>query len=309
MVRVIMVHGRGAGSSYRCILAYVREVLKESVRRVDPTAGSWLATHPQTIQLVYYADLIRKLTGETPEPCKGYRKPIDRLYRESQRCSRWLAFRGAMRDLGIDVAAALLRFTSFEFRSRLLRRDFKEVRAYLHDPAFAAAIRARLEAVLIPALAKQERVMLIAHSFGSVVAYDVLWMLSHRSTSVRLKAAKVERFVTLGSPLGDEPLKRRLLGRRRGGLARFPTNIRSWHNLSARGDAIAHDARLADDFRAMVRHRLIEEIVDHIGLGTVYRSREGVWNPHKLYGYLLLPEVGRLVARFLKEGAHPHEHP
>lgn len=300
MVRVIVVHGRGTKSSYRCELAYVREVLKESVRRVDRTAGSWLTTHPQAIRLVYYADLLRKLTGEPPQPCTSYRKPIDRLYRESQRYPRWLAFRGAMRDLGIDVVATLVRFTSFEFCCRLIRRDFQDVRAYLHDQAFTSAIRARLEAVLIPALTKQERVMLIAHSFGSVVAYDVLWMLSHKPTSTRLKSAQVKCFVTLGSPLGDEPLKHRLLGWRRGGLERFPTNIWSWHNLSARGDAIAHDARLANDFRAMVRHRLVEEIVDHIGLCTVYRSREGIWNPHKLYGYLILPEVGRLVAQHIR---------
>ena len=69
MVRVIVVHGRGVKPSKECKLRYVREVLTESVGRVSPTTGKWLAAHPRTIQLAYYADLLRRFTGAMPEPC------------------------------------------------------------------------------------------------------------------------------------------------------------------------------------------------------------------------------------------------
>jgi hypothetical protein len=80
---------------------------------------------------------------------------------------------------------------------------------------------------------------------------------------------------------------------------RYPTNIRSWFNFSARGDLVCYDARLSNDFRPMRRLNLIERMQEFRNLCNVYRSREGLWNPHKFYGYLILPEVGQLVANFL----------
>ena len=104
----------------------------------------------------------------------------------------------------------------------------------------------------MPALAAHDHVLLIAHSLGSVIAYDTLWELSHDPRGAHPPLGSVACLITLGSPLGDEPLTRRLKGWRESGRGRFPANIRQWHNFSARGDAVCHDARLANDFRAMV---------------------------------------------------------
>ena len=301
MVQIIVVHGRGTKPSRRCKLRYVREVLLTSVRRAESASGQWLAAHPGVVQLAYYADLTRRLLGEKPESCRDYREPIDRLYEESRSCPTGVSFQGFLRDLGADAAGVLERFLSMRTRRRWLLSRFPDVARYLSNDAFAASVRERLKKLLVPALLEKRRVLLIAHSLGSVVAYDVLWEISHRKQYRSLRGLMVDCFATMGSPLGDETVKKQLLGWRSPPNQRHPTAIRRWVNFSARGDVICHDAHLGNDFRLMRTRKLVESFTEKVNLCAVYRSREGQWNPHKLYGYLMLPEVGRLVADFLKE--------
>jgi len=193
----------------------------------------------------------------------------------------------------------LTRFLKSETRRRLLKEYFSDVSRYLFDPAFAGEVRQRLYQLLVPALRENQRILLMAHSLGSVVAYDSLWELSNGSRFEALWDRSVDLFVTLGSPLGDETVRENLLGGKNPPATRYPSNIRRWVNLSASGDTICYNAHLANDFRPMRRLKLLESIQEQTNLCNVYRGRDGNWNPHKLYGYLLLPEVGRLVADFL----------
>jgi hypothetical protein len=207
--------------------------------------------------------------------------------------------------VGVDAAVALTRFLTPAVRRQLVARQFADVLPYFQDPVFAARVRGRLARLLAPALRRRERVLLLAYGFGSVVAYDVLWQLSHGRPALRLRDRRIAGLVTMGSPLGDKTVREHLLGWGSPLPQRYPTNITRWDNLSARGDAICHDARLANDVRPMRSAGCLEHFEERTGLCTVYRSREGIWNPHKLYGYLILPEVGRLVAQQVRGSSRP----
>ena len=296
MVRIIVISGRGSQPSRSCKQRYVREVLIESVRRVNPQAAARLAAFPRAIQHAYYADLIRPRTGDAVEPCAGFRRAIDRLYLESRRCPTWLTFRAYLHDLGIDVSVELERMLKYSLRDRVLSRRFPDVLLYFRDHALASRIRARLQQLLLPALRGNTPVVLLAHSLGSVIAYDVLWKLSHTSGYAALRRRKVELLVTLGSPLGDRVVKSHLLGWRGPPPRSYPANIARWVNIAARGDAISHDERLANDFEGMIRSKAVGRFEDRVRVCTMYRGRGRVWNPHALYGYLLLEDVGRLVS-------------
>ena len=200
----------------------------------------------------------------------------------------------------MDATLRLTRFLDPSVRQLLVAELFDDVQRYFLLHSFASHVRKRLLTVLVPALRRRERVLLIAHSFGSIVAYDVLWMLSHLREYTSLHDRRVDTFVTLGSPLGDKVVKGHLLGWKYPLAQRYPANIRRWCNLSARGDVIAHDARVAGDFRPMRTHTPLERFEEYANLCTVYRGRDGAWNPHKLYGYLILPELGRLIATTLR---------
>ena len=105
--------------------------------------------------------------------------------------------------------------------------------------------------------ASDRPVLLIAHSMGSVIAFESLWQLTH----IDRKPADV-CLVTMGSPLGQRYIQKRIKGFDKIGKGRYPTGIKRWINLTAVGDMTAVDPRLANDYREMVELGLINDIED-----------------------------------------------
>ncbi len=138
-------------------------------------------------------------------------------------------------------------------------------------------------------------VLLVAHSMGSVIAFDALWQLSH----VDGDAAPLALWVTMGSPLGQRYIQRRLLGHDEPGALRFPTNVRCWINLTAVGDMTAVDPQLADDYAAMARLGLVEYVRD-LALYGHFRQ-DGRLNVHSEYGYFANAVTGKVIADWWRE--------
>lgn len=180
---------------------------------------------------------------------------------------------------------------------RLLCKDF----AQYFDPKsdYAMKVRQRLMKRLCELLDRGDRILLIAHGTGSVIAYDVLWQLSH-DTELKEKYGdkKIEVWVTLGSPLGDSSIQRRLLGAKEQLLAKFPVNVISWHNVSAEDDYTCHDNTLADDFKAMLQQRMVSSVNDYMIFNLAVRY--GKSNPHSSLGYYIHPRVSKLIADWLQ---------
>lgn len=168
------------------------------------------------------------------------------------------------------------------------------LRYFENRDGIGVRVREILKAPLRAAFADGDRVLLIAHSMGSVIAYDALWELWHEEHN----RGRVDLLLTLGSPLGMRFVQKRLVGFRNHGHARYPGNIRRWINASTEGDVTALDPTLRDDFGALVAHGLTESITDvHDGLYGYFRNEEGL-NVHRSYGYLVQPRVGEAIARW-----------
>ena len=149
--------------------------------------------------------------------------------------------------------------------------------------------REKLKRVLRDAADHRRPVLLLAHSMGSVIAFDALWQMTHREGS----EAAVDLFVTSGSPLGQKIVQRRLLGRNESGAQRYPGNIGDWINIAALGELTAIDRTLNDDFRAMIRHGLVADIRD-VEVFNYYHMH-GALNVHAEYGYLVNEVTARSV--------------
>jgi hypothetical protein len=131
------------------------------------------------------------------------------------------------------------------------------------------------------------------------------WLPTTRSGRCRVVAtetvdsrtAKVTTWLTMGAPLGDESVKRRLNGADAEKFRRYPNNILSWLNVAAEDDYACHDDRLANDYAGMLEQRLISRIED----ARIYNLavRYGRSNPHNAYGYLTHPRVTRAIAKWL----------
>lgn len=159
----------------------------------------------------------------------------------------------------------------------------------------ADRVRGIVKAEIEKARAGSDSVCLIGHSMGSVIAYEALWELTHRDD----RPARIELFLTLGSPLGMKYVQHKLLGVR-DRSHRYPAGIGKWVNVSAVGDLVSVDERVGDDFAPMVTEGHAGEIVDlHQDIYTAFRNERGL-NPHRSYGYLVHPKVGEVIAKWAR---------
>ena len=156
----------------------------------------------------------------------------------------------------------------------------------------ACKIRGLQKQPLREAAENDDKVLLIGHSMGSIIAYDSLWELHHLENLEDC----VDTLLTIGSPLGMHYVQQHLSGLNNQQVPSYPGNLRQWINISARGDLVALDRSLADDFRAMIDHQQIESITDwREDIFNHYRDSKGL-NAHKSYGYLINPVVSKTIA-------------
>lgn len=167
----------------------------------------------------------------------------------------------------------------------LLGIGLSDLAAYYDDASLRGQIRLRLSELFDRHRGKQ--IFLIAHSMGSIVAYDVLRM------SERTPAIQVEHLVTIGSPLGLPLVSRKI--RLEFGATQTPANVRRWTNLADPGDKVALDCNLANEYTATNSGVRVQDVLIH----NDYVSHLGRANKHKSYGYLRAPELSDLVREFL----------
>jgi hypothetical protein len=175
-------------------------------------------------------------------------------------------------------------------RMELHLRDLMRYEQNTHG--VADHVRKLLKLPLLAAADSRRPVLLIGHSMGSVIAYDALWELTHEDRG----PAAVDLLLTMGSPLGQRYIQRRIRGHDRSGKERFPGNIAHWKNLSAIGDLTAIDPWLANDFAEMVELGLVDGIDDELILN--YFRLEGNLNVHAEYGYLANEKTAHTIARW-----------
>lgn len=180
---------------------------------------------------------------------------------------------------------------------RLVSKDF--ARYFDQKADYAMRVRERLRERLCEAFDRGGRVALVSHGTGSVVAYDVLWQFSHDpDLKEKYGEEKVELWVTLGAPLGDSHIRKRLLGAKHKSEARFPLNVIAWHNVSAEDDYTCHDNTLADDFKKMMQQRVVSAVHDY----QIYNLavRYGRSNPHSSIGYFIHPRTSKILVDWLQ---------
>jgi len=152
-------------------------------------------------------------------------------------------------------------------------------------------IRDRLEKILLKH--KGKNILLIGHSMGSIISYDVL---SEPDINVN-----VDTYVTIGSPLGLPVIMSRIAAEQKqwngdaAPLTTPPTVQRNWYNFSDLHDKVAINYNLSDDYGDN-EHEV--HVIDKI----IYNDYEcyGKKNPHKAYGYLRTPEMAEILYNFLR---------
>jgi hypothetical protein len=274
----------------------LKRVLAAALARMRPGSERWLDERPENFILCSWTSLLyseqRDIALDKPgierllaNPIANAeeRREIDRFGRKLKRI--WHLLGDSFPALSAMIASSALKVT------------LADVHRYLDDRGgVAGRIRSRLVAELEAAWADGDRVLLMGHSLGSVIAYDSLWQLA-REKRVR---GRVELFMTLGSPIATRFIRQRLLGGDRRGAERFPDNIDRWLNVSARGEMVALNRRIKPFFAPMLAHGLIDSIRDEPAIYNHFHGINGL-DVHKSYGYLNHAVVAGHVARWLRD--------
>jgi hypothetical protein len=154
----------------------------------------------------------------------------------------------------------------------------------------------RLKAFLIKH--KRDDVLLIAHSMGSIIAYNVLTLFARK--------LKIKTLITIGSPLGVPFVISKIanelhLNNRETQRPEIPFSIqKNWFNFSDLEDKVAFNYHLKDEFPVNAKGVKITDFI----VSNDY-TINGNHNPHKSYGYLRTPEVTSKIYSFLTEKRIP----
>jgi hypothetical protein len=268
----------------RCILA--------GVRRIDGPVAKAIEADPGAFDVVSWTfdfygeyrdfELDREAVDAVIEKPHADERDIAEATSFQRRFTRWLYRLG-------DLLPFLIPHVANERMAVHLR----DLRRYLQDDnGIAGHTRQMLKLRLGAASGGRQPVLLIAHSMGSVIAYDSLWELGASGRD----HLRLDTLFTMGSPLGQRYMQKRLKGAGSTGYERYPNNIRRWKNLSAIGDLTALDPILADEFDEMLELGLLESFEDDVMLS--HFRLDGILNVHAEYGYLVHEKTARTICEW-----------
>ena len=261
---ILLLHGRGQ-------LGRDTAEIREDWQRSLETGISKLTDRPVIgsgdVRLVWYADI---LDPGSSAGCDADRRMQPRRTGEGNDDVLQLI-------LGVTSTLFTSLYESMPEESRFSMRALVGDVLYLGDRWKRCGVERRLEAAFAQATREARPVILVAHSFGSLVAYAYLRADRTLASSA---APRIHRYVTLGSMLGIPELQELVLGR--AGPLSLPASVRSWVNVRHVRDPFA--APLADS-TSDKRHATIREVIT---------SGDAI-DPHDIVTYLRDAATARAI--------------
>lgn len=302
MAKVIIgIHGLGNKPSQKILENWWKEAMLEGLK----TAG-YDVKFPK-FELIYWADILyekplREEIKDKNDPCY-----LDEKYVPANGMRRYENhnIRKKMLDW-YDVAVDKIFLNedmsiNYSYISdSVIHKYFKDLEAYylnhkVKSNGQIVMARDQIRKRVIKALKKYrgDDIFLIAHSMGSIVAFDIL--------TFNLPKLRINTFATIGSPLGIPFVRSKIALEKKMVLnedvkLRTPHGVRKWYNFSDLEDSVAINYSLKDDFDA---NRAGVKPIDFIVNNDYEINKEK--NPHKSYGYLRAPEFSDVLAAFLQQ--------
>jgi hypothetical protein len=312
---IILIHGRHFKPHHEELEAQWRDALSFGFQRDYPDRITDLQqTH---VEFVYYGDISKAFllsngleydeAADIAErrqmlaQLKTYKKQA--FYQKSVYNN--LPGKTAAKEALADSLGGILSF--FRVSEPIISQVAPDMREYWNEESeFGTLVRYPMSAPLRQAMDNRQpgsEILVVAHSLGTLISYDTFWKFCRIGEYMDYWSSQVSLWITLGSPLADETVKRKLKGASLEGDRRYPANINRWINIAAEDDYISHDSEVANDFKEMRKLKLIKSIEDRFIYNLAVRRNlttgEEVSNPHNELGYLIHPETIKAIAQWL----------
>lgn len=196
--------------------------------------------------------------GRAPEPHADAVELVERLYRRADRIAARSSRTTPDRTLGLSFPDPIFRIVVGRFASDVIDYLYGRFAVQMREPV-REAIRMQPAPEVI-----------VAHSLGTIVLYDVL-------NEPEFAELKPRLLLTAGSPLGIGNVQDKLRDRA-GRPHPVPAAVEAWANFADRWDPVALEATLHDEFHPADFVR--DERVNNLAR-----------NNHDLTGYLSIPLV------------------
>ena len=254
--KIIMIHGLASKPPRDVTHELWRKTLIENIRVGQRQLAKSLDANPQVFETAYWADAVPHHIPDDAAYCKKLAVQVDKVIAERREIKD--RFHVGMdekvgsffKDRGLDLVKLLA--GALTVKDDVMTSFLRETELYDQDQYIADRIRAPLESVLRRAWDEGREPVILSHSMGSFVSYDVLWRFAHRKTAdfKRYNKKRVKMFVTMGSPLGDPTVRKLLFATHHQdhSLRQFPTNIERWHNYACLGDVVSHQKNFHEIF-------------------------------------------------------------
>jgi hypothetical protein len=303
MAKVIIgIHGLGNKPPRETLESWWRSAMVEGLAKLDKNIRM------PKLELVYWADIMYEKPLD--EGIENREDPyyIDEKYipgtpdfqpEENSLRQKVLDFIEEQLDKLFLNADLTINYKSIT--DMVIRRYFKDLEAYytetcLDENDTKCQVRNTIRNRLAETIKKYNgnEIMLVGHSMGSIIAYDVLTFI--------LPQIDIHTFVTIGSPLGFPVVQGKIaaewhLKRLVPPKLKTPPGVRKhWYNLADLKDKIALIYDLSDNFQPNYRGVVAEDFV----VFNDYQANH-IFNPHKSYGYLRTAEFAQILSEFLKK--------
>lgn len=267
--------------------------LLEGLRRTSPDVAEELAAHSDCVRIAAWPHLFYPGPSDPQPDAPG----LERLLRlpgpEPRDLEEARHWHKSVLRFSYLITDAFPFLIDWVVNSRIKETMHDSLRYLRNEGGVGSRVREFVHGAVQDAWGDGRRLLIVAHSMGSVIAFECLWAFSRQQHS----SLRVDTFMTLASPLGLNFMRHRLLNRHATGAARYPDNIRRWHNLAAVGDLIPLQRRMGRDYREMLDLGLVETIEDEVNLHNYWRGPQGL-NVHKCYAYMINPQVSLGIARW-----------
>ena len=294
---IIGIHGMGNKPDAAQLKKWWKAAIREGFRGLD-------RYRPMNFEMVYWASFLHKnpllLNCKDPEHPQFLKEPfIKGLEHPFYHSENDLALR-IREKINAQIDRIFLDENGNQnfntFSDFIIRHFVKDLAAYYQESGSPEeSVKEQICLQLSKRLTKNRRkkILLIAHSMGSIIAWDVL--------TKYVPQVKIHTFVTIGSPLGIPVVRSKILrdlslGMDGPVLLKSPENIeKAWYNLADFKDKVAINHDIMDNYLPNSSGIRPEDVL----VLNSYRAGDRE-NHHKSYGYLGSPEMTEIVLNFYR---------